>query len=248
MNNSSPPPDDSPTHRPSRPVAWLAAWLAILIMAGLVAWRGGEPTAGLAILIVGGLVVGLVAGTRTDRRSDRERQQRQLKAYMFGIGWRPLAGSVPPIVAEATRSSRNKLAMTTERDGRQLWMVWHHWVDYTGQAASEVELTRYFTRLETPRPDLRVRRRTSMGARLIPVRGAGTGDAAFDKAFLIRPVGNRQIPHLFGPRLRQEMLESRPRGWQITSGILIVEHKDVPDTSNIQPCAHGILRVAELLG
>jgi hypothetical protein len=38
---------------------------------------------------------------------------------MLQTGWRPLAGPMPWVVAEATRSSRNKMAMTTERDGQR---------------------------------------------------------------------------------------------------------------------------------
>lgn len=81
----------------------------------------------------------------------------------------------------------------------------------------------------------------------MPVRGLGTGDPAFDKAFLVRSYPDPQIARLLGPQLRQEMLEHRLPPWQIVGGTLVMAYNDAPGITTLEPRTAAIRHLADLL-
>jgi hypothetical protein len=97
-------------------------------------------------------------------------------------------------------------------------------------------------------PDIELRRRTGIGALLKPVRGAGTGDAAFDRAFFVRTGDGYEHLRLLTPQLRNAMLDRRVPLWQLTGGVLVIGYGDVPRVENLQYRADVICHLAGMLG
>jgi hypothetical protein len=205
----------------------------------------GPLLGGFGVLIAGFVALVIVAAVVGSRR-ERERL-RQLEQAAFMAGWRPVGGPVPPVVAEATRSRRNKMALAIELNGRPYWMVWHRWTESNGENSRRVDLTRYFAWLGPSYPNLEIKRRTKLGGKLMPVRGLGTGDPAFDKAFLVRSPPDPQTARLLGPQLRQEMLAYRLPPWQIAGGVLIMAYNDAPDIKTLEPRTATIRHLANML-
>jgi hypothetical protein len=202
---------------------------------------GFFPT--VIILVV--VIVVLVA--RRDRRRVAE-----LRAYAAQYGWQPITGPAPEPVARDARSRRCKLALGARRGPHQVWVVWHQWVESTGSGQTSSSRrrnrTRYYLWLGPDYPDVSVRRRTGVGAFFKPVRGVGTGDAAFDKAFLVRPGDSYEPLRLLTPPLREAMLARRLPIWAINGGVLITAYDDMPRIESLQPHADGICYVADALG
>lgn len=200
-------------------------------------------TAGAAVAVIAVVVV----------RRDRRRRER-LRAYAAQAGWWPItepAGGltqVPGPVADDARSRRCKLAFGARRGRREVWMVWHHWVESTGDSSTTHDLTRYYLWLGVGYPDIELRRRTVLGAFIKPVRGAGTGDAAFDKAVLVRPGDGGAQWRLLTPPLREALLARRLPLFQITGGVLVTRYDDVPRIDNLDARADAISHLADALG
>ncbi|HEY7488706.1 MAG TPA: hypothetical protein VH912_29970 [Streptosporangiaceae bacterium] len=191
------------------------------------------------------LVVVLIVTTATRQRKRRER----LQAYAAQLGWWPIAGPLPEAVAKDVGSRRTKLALGTQRGRFNVWMVWHQWTESTGENSSTTRnLTRYYLWLGPAYPNIELRRRTSIGAFLKPVRGAGTGDPDFDKAFLVRPSDRTDHLRLLSPALRQAMMAKQVPVWQIAGGVLIIGYSDAPRVESFQPRAEMIIYLAHALG
>ncbi|MGH3388638.1 MAG: hypothetical protein ACRDOO_07155 [Actinomadura sp.] len=180
----------------------------------------------------------------------RERERRaRLHAYAAQLGWHPIAGPVPDPVAEAIRSRRTKLALGTRYSGHDTWVVWHQWTESSGSdssTSSTKNLTRYYVWLG-PGPDVRLVRRSSIGAFFKPVRGVGTGDEEFDRRFVIKPTDRPELTQVVTPAIRQAMLAGHFVDWQITRGTLILAFWDTPKIENLQPRADGIVHLTRLL-
>jgi hypothetical protein len=176
----------------------------------------------------------------------------ELHAYAARSGWLPITGPAPEPVVEDARSRRCKLALGAQRGPHHLWVVWHQWIESSGSGDSSSSRTRnrtrYFLWLGPGYPDVSLRRRTSLGAFFKPVRGVGTGDAAFDKAFVVRPGDSHEPLRLLTPPLRAAMLARRLPIWAINGGVLITAYDDVPRIDNLQPRADAICSVADALG
>lgn len=179
---------------------------------------------------------------------ERRRQER-LYGYALSLGWQPVHRSapLPPVVAEAAGSRRTRLVLATRLHGRAMWLVWHQWTETVGDTTSTRNLTRYFVWLGPSYPEVRLDRRTGLGGLLKPVRGVGTGDAEFDRRFLIRGPGEHAAGRLLSPAVREGMVAGRVPPWQISGGVLIMAHKDTPRVENLQPWADTAGYLAGLL-
>jgi hypothetical protein len=197
-----------------------------------------------AIILV--VVVVVVVGRRERNRVAA------LHAYAAQSGWQPITGPAPEPVARDARSRRCKLALGARRGPHHLWVVWHQWIESTGSGQTSSSRrrnrTRYYLWLGSDYPDVSLRRRTGIGAFFKPVRGVGTADAAFDKAFLVRPGDSYEPLRLLTPPLREAMLAGRLPIWAIDGGVLITAYDDVPRIENLQPRADAICYVADALG
>jgi hypothetical protein len=207
----------------------------------------------LAIVLFGTAAAAVAVLAVTVIRRDRRRRE-ELRAYAAQAGWWPVAGpaagpaQLPGPVAEDARSRRCKLAFGARRGRYDVWMVWHQWVESTGDSSTTRNLTRYYLWLGPSHPDIALRRRTGIGAFFKPVRGAGTGDAAFDRAVLVRPGDGGAQWGLLTPPLREALLARRLPLFQITGGVLITRYGDVPRIDNLDARAAAICELADALG
>ena len=202
---------------------------------------------GFVSLFIVALIVLIVLAVKGYRRERRRRAE--LDLYATQLGWQPIAGPVPEPVAKDVRSRRNKLALSTQRGPHPLWLVWHQWTESNGETSTTTRnLTRYYIWLGQGHPDIQLRRRSRIGAFFKPVRGVGTGDAAFDRAFLVRPSGTYEHQRLLTPQLRAAMVARQVPAWRITGGVLIIGYGDVPRIENLQPRADVICYLAQALG
>jgi hypothetical protein len=177
-------------------------------------------------------------------------QKARLQEHASELGWHPVFGPAPDLVAESAASRRTELALGTHRSGFDVWMVWHLWYESSGAGdggQSMRNLTRYFLWLGPTYPDIRLSPRSSIGAFFDPVRGIGTGDAEFDKRFAIKPSDRPEVIPAVTPLVRQAMLAGHFRNWQISGGVLILAYADRPRIENFQPRADGIVHLARLL-
>jgi hypothetical protein len=202
----------------------------------------------LGILFAGTITLVIILVVRTAAR-ERERRAR-LHAHAAQLGWYPITSPVPGPVAEAIRSRRTKLALGIRHSGYDAWMVWHQWTESTGSDSSTTStknLTRYYLWLGPAHPNVQLVRRTSIGAFFNPVRGIGTGDAEFDKRFVIKPADRPEAIQVVTPVIRQAMFAGHFLNWQVSDGTLILAYWDTPRIENLQPRADGIVHLAHLL-
>jgi hypothetical protein len=198
---------------------------------------------GVFIGVIAVVLILVVGSTR------RERARRQhLWTYALRSGWSrvPTDAALPWPVVEAAGSVRARMVVGARIDRFDVWLVWHHWTE-SGSENSTRDLTRYFVWLGRPRPDVRVVRRTRLGAALFPVRGAGTGDAEFDERFVVRGVDDAAALDVLTPVVRQAMVAGDLPGWEVLDGTLITAYDDVPTVEDLQDRANAITEIARLL-
>ncbi|MGI5324787.1 hypothetical protein [Actinomadura nitritigenes] len=201
------------------------------------------------LFIAFGILTGLVIVWSAVR--DR-RRTRKFRAHAAACGWWPLTPDhpVPGPVTSAARSRRTKLAFAAERE-YPLWLVWHHWIETSGTGDSRStkthDLTRYFLPLGPGFQDVEVVARTALGGFFKPVRGAGTGDPAFDRRFLVRGLGEQQAVRLLTPELRAAMVAGDVPAWQVSARVLISSYSTPPSAETLQPRADALVTVARML-
>jgi hypothetical protein len=208
-------------------------------------------------LVLGGIFAGfitLVVVVVVKAAQRENRRQEQLRAHALSCGWHPvpLGAPLPPPVVAAAGSRRSKLVLGTRIQGFDLWLVWHQWTESTSTGDSTTysthNLTRYFLWPGRPYPDVRLGRRTRIGASLMPKRGIGTGDTEFDKRFLVRGGPGTEPLGLLTPGLRQAMLAGNLPTWEIAGGVLTTAYNDIPSIENLQYRANLIVHIVRLLG
>ncbi|HEU5026386.1 MAG TPA: hypothetical protein VFV01_15825 [Spirillospora sp.] len=198
---------------------------------------------GFIALVVAGIVW---AGVQNGRRI------KALYAHTAECGWWPITPEqpMPAPVAHAVRSRRTKLAVATVRE-HPMWLVWHRWTESSGtgdnRTTSTHDLTRYFLLLGPGYQDVEVVRRTAVGGFFMPVRGVGTGDAAFDKRFLIRGLGEHQAVRLLTPPIRAAMLSGHAPAWAVSAGVLISAYSVAPSVEALEQRAHALIVLARML-
>ncbi len=221
------------------------------------------PVALCVAAAVVGIVLLIVLGVRSARR-ERERFQ-TLCAYAVRQGWllldRQATPTAPVGLAEAAKSRRSRLLMVRGRAGFPMWLSWHHWQETsstssynssTGRYESSStttthNLTRYFLALAGRHPAMSVQRRTKLGGLLKSRRGLGTGDAEFDRAFLVSPKDSVPATRQLTAPMRQALLAGAVPPWSITDGLLVTAYDDVPTLENLEPRAAAIEWLATLL-
>ncbi|MCW2876467.1 MAG: hypothetical protein JWQ95_567 [Sphaerisporangium sp.] len=108
-------------------------------------------------------------------------------------------------------------------------------------------LTRYFVRPSAGHPPISFERRTQLGGLIVPVRGEGCGDPAFDHAFLVHPKEGAPI-HLLSQEIRGEMLAGVIPLWEIDAGgMLVTWYDDAPRVETFEQRADALLHVLRLL-
>lgn len=197
------------------------------------------PLAFVAIVVF--IIVMIVLAAKRQRRRLEE-----FNRHAAQCGWYPVTSAVPGLVGTAARSRRARLVLGT-RQGFELWLVWHRWRESNGESSTTHDLTRYFLWLGPPYPTLRLERRTSIGGFLKPVRGVGTGDAEFDKRFMVRSTTQHEALRLVTPAIRQAMLAGNLPEWAITDGVLFISYHDEPFAETLQPRTDTIIQLARTL-
>jgi hypothetical protein len=208
-----------------------------------------SPLGIFGIMVAGFVALFAVLATWAVRR--HRGQKARLRAHAAQLGWHPIVGPAPDLVAESAASGRTELALGTHHSGFDVWMVWHLWYESSSSPGNGTQsmrnLTRYFLWLGPAYPDVRLARRSGVGAFFDPVRGIGTGDAEFDKRFVIKPSDRPEVIPMVTPVIRQAMLAGHFLNWQISGGLLILAYADRPRIENFQPRADGIAHLAGLL-
>lgn len=192
-------------------------------------------------LLIALVVVAVVFAHRQDKR-----RMGRLTAYAFDTGWQYLAPPVPAPVGEAARSRRTRLALA--RPGEPaVWLVWHRWTEGGGDNSSTENRTFYYLWLGLGYADVRVSRRTSIGAFFAPVRGVGTGDSEFDKRFVIKSPAPGAALMAVTPAARQAMMSGHVANWSITNGTLVQTYTDSPTAESLQPRVDLLVYLARLI-
>jgi len=192
------------------------------------------------------IIIGIVLTVREKKRVQG------LREYAADRGWRPVAGSAPlpsPVTAAAGSPHAQ---FTLERDHPRMWVSWHSWQETSSNSDGSSstwyhQLTRYFTELAGGFPDCEVSRRTRLGAWVVPRRGLGTDDDAFDRAFVISPKNNVAVRELFPRVMRQALLQGSVPPWSIRTNVLMTSYDDAPTIENLEQRAQDLVRLASLL-
>ncbi len=196
-----------------------------------------------------GFIALIVFAVMQAARHDRARRE-QLWAHAMRFGWRAFAPGepAPSAVASEAGSGRTKLALVTRLHGYDVWLVWHQWTETSSSGDSTTSsthhLTRYYLWPHSMRPDVRLSRRTRLGASLMAVRGAGTGDAEFDRNFMVHTAAPVYLPD----GVRYGMMTGDLPIWQISAGALVTSYADPPRAENLQYRADVIVRLVHALG
>jgi hypothetical protein len=210
------------------------------------------PYALLAIIVIG-FPVALLMRAATNRRSA------EISDFAAQDGWTAhvQGAALPEPVAQASQSPRSQLTFGKQSGPHQIWMNWHHWTETRSsagpgggtQTTSKVKnLTRYFLTLGPDGyPDLSFKRRSALGSALRPVRGEGTGDAAFDRAFIVICDDKPAADRLLTAPLRQAMQTKAVPLWSIRQGTLITGYADKPATANLDARADTLITIGEML-
>ncbi|MFC0553664.1 hypothetical protein ACFFHJ_22485 [Planotetraspora thailandica] len=151
-------------------------------------------------------------------------------------GWRYAAASarLRKPMAEAAASRRSMVFMGKQIRGRLVWMSWHQWTEThtvrvhrndrweDKEETVTFNSTEFFVALPAGTPDVAVTSRTALGGRLRPVRGLGTGDPDFDRAFHVHPQDDPAALGLLSAPLRHAMLAGTLSTWWRIEGAALV--------------------------
>lgn len=205
----------------------------------------------IAIIVIG-FPAALLARAATKRRAA------EVIAFAARDGWQaPAQGdALPEPVASAARSPRSELTAGKQFGPHRIWVNWHHWTETRSsaspnggqQTSSKVHnLTRYFLPLDGDYPDISFKRRGPLASVLRPGGGRLTGDAAFDRAFIVVCEDESAARLLLNTRLREAMRTKSIPPWSIQQGTLISAYDDKPATANLGPRADRLIAISTLL-
>jgi hypothetical protein len=221
---------------------------------------GGSPVGFFGVF---GVLVGVVVLVSLYAAMKERTQGQELRAYATEQGWHEPGptDALPAPVAAAKDSSRSRLLLTTRRDGENVWVSWHRWTERsdsrrynattqqweTDTSSTTHDLTRYFVRAGGHPEPISFKKRTTLGGIFMPVRGEGTGDASFDRAFLVQPKEGAPV-HLLTQEVRDEMLAGLLPLWEIdASGMLVTCYDDPPKIETLEQHADALLHLLDLL-
>jgi hypothetical protein len=177
------------------------------------------------------------------------RLQREFDEFTIRTGWHRSLDRLPASLTAVAKSRRSQLLMWTQREGYTIWLSWHRWQESTGSDnmnnSRTRDLTQYFVELPRRYPDASVLPR--IGGFLNPVRGIGTGDADFDRAFVIKPTDNMAAISLVTPQIRAAMRDRRIPPWQIAGDLLILADYRPPSVATLNATVDVAVHTARLL-
>lgn len=203
------------------------------------------------VLALIGAVLAIIVAAIAVKAKERDRR-RYLNSYLTAQGWHPLGHTLPPIVSASVRSSRTQVAAAKSVGGLDVWVVWHEWVQNIHESDGDTrrrvrEQTRYLLWLGPNHPDMEVKRRTSIGSTVMPARGIGTGDAEFDRAFVVHSLQGSYARQLMGPQVRRLALVSSAPPWRIEGGMLVIEIPQKMQVETLEPTVSWLVNLAAAL-
>lgn len=206
-----------------------------------------------ATAVIGvGLAIAVVAGLIALSRA-AHRQARELSEFAALSGWTAPADPLPPTLAPVAASARSRMMLYSHRNGCHVWLSWHRWTETsTGNPSRRAsstthDLTRYFVTLPRRRPNVAVQRRTGLAGLLKPVRGAGTGDPPFDRAFLVKPADEPVALALVTAPMRDALRRGLVPPWQIVDDLLVTGYSRPPTVENLNAHADAAVHAVRLL-
>lgn len=179
-----------------------------------------------------------------------------LRAEAARFGWQPITDPTPGPVAEALRSDRCKIALGARHQGHQIWMIYHHWTESSGDDTARVhDLTRYFLVLGAGYPYIRLHRRQRIDERWLKsiidgwlgLRDFHTGHAGFDTRFAFEAPATVEPRRLLTPPLVEAMVAGRLPLWEIDEGVLVTRHLGEPTIATLRRRADSIVHLAGML-
>jgi hypothetical protein len=209
---------------------------------------GGGTTTVICIGVVLIIAALMVIASRVGARRSRE-----FAAFAASSGWTEPPSPLPEPLVTVARSYRSRLMLYSHRDGFDVWISWHRWTEISGgnptrrSGSTTHDVTRYFVALGRRRPNAVVQRRTGLGGLLKPVRGHGTGDAEFDRAFVVRPTDEPVVLALLTPPMRAALRSGRVPPWQIADDLLITTYLRPPTAATLNAHADAAVQAALLL-
>ena len=145
---------------------------------------GTHDYAPLIYIVAVSVLVGAIGAAAA---AQTKRMWNDLLEHATSLGWRQVAREeVPEEIASLVEWHRPIQILRGPAGGDPVWLVWHQWWVGNGKGRRKVSATRFIAARPVHWPDLTIVRRTALGAKLMPVNGAGTGDRDFDRAYLVR--------------------------------------------------------------
>jgi hypothetical protein len=196
------------------------------------------------ILAVVGLVgvIGALSAAATNARWT------ELRTHATDLGWTEVAPEeVPPEIAHLVRWRRPRRILRGPAGGDPMWLVWHQWTRRRGKSRSTHNAIRLLVAQPVDWPDLTVVRRSALGAKLMPVNGAGTGDAQFDRAYLIRTDDPAGAPVTLTADIRAALLRGDIVPFAVDATIATILERQTPDVELFDGQVAVMARVLALL-
>jgi hypothetical protein len=174
------------------------------------------------------LVLAVIVLVRYGRR-----RQAELDERAAGYGWAVIGkvGLPTPLTAVIRRGTVHRVWHRSTAAGPE-WCIWHYWSTSSGfgkDSSTKRHNRTDFVAAVPGRalPNLKLTRRTSLGAAIRPVRGVGTGDPEFDRRFLIAPA-NGPGATVVGPRIRSMMLAGDLPAWHLAGNFVFFAVDSAP--------------------
>lgn len=203
----------------------------------------------------GFLAVFMVVSGFAVRRAKRAAALRmaEFHAYAQATGRRtlPLDHPLGP-AGDGPRGARRVLCLERRTGTRTVRVVCHHWWETTSDGTVTSSTPRFAAHYLVPLvggpfPDVAFRVRTRLGGAVVPVRGPGTGDAGFDRRFLVAGPGGVALARLLPPPMRHAMPTGAVPPWSIVSGVLVTLFPSHPAVADLNPRAEAAVRLAALV-
>jgi hypothetical protein len=172
----------------------------------------------------------------------------ELRTRATGLGWTEVPREeVPPEIAHLVQWHRPRCILRGPGDGDVLWLVWHQWTTRRGKSRTTHNATRLLATQRVDWRDFTVERRTRLGAKLMPVNGAGTGDREFDRAYLIRTGDPADTPVVLTPDIRAALVREEIVPFAVAANLATILVRQVPDVDLFDAQTPVMARVVALL-
>jgi hypothetical protein len=207
----------------------------------------------LAVLVAAPLLGWVVRSARAETRRVHDADAAFVAAARAD-GWSVVAPTVAAkVLGTLVTWKPARLVMTRPNDAGDLWFTWHYWVTYSSNGrvtmAERHHRGRYYTRLPVASPArlIAVQRRSTLGATLKAVRGIGTGDAEFDRRFMVKPVNDPGGAALATPLVRAALMSGTIPPFSVYGGFAMITFEDRPREQTLAERTQAIVTLASLL-